>query len=114
MPTVRRENPPPGFSQPTKLPSDLKEGSEWQLANSTWWEQHPMRYDWKEGINAPAQSEEFFAEIDRRFFETAQVFMPWRRVPFDSLIDFDSLGKKDVLEIGVGCGSCLLYTSRCV
>lgn len=64
-----------------------------------------MRYDWNEHISAPVRSEEFFAEIDERFFEATRTFMPWRRVPFDSLIDFDSLGTKDVLEIGVGCGS---------
>ena len=31
--------------------------------------------------------------------------MPWKKIPFDPLIDFDSLRDKDVLEIGVGNGS---------
>lgn len=31
--------------------------------------------------------------------------MSWRRLPFDSLIDFDSLKEKDVLGIGCGNGS---------
>jgi ubiquinone/menaquinone biosynthesis C-methylase UbiE len=31
--------------------------------------------------------------------------MSWRRLPFESLIDFDSLKDKDVLEIGCGNGS---------
>jgi len=105
MLTIRMDNVPPGFNQPTKLPSGNEERLQWQRANIAWWEQHPMRYDWKESIDAPAQSGDFYAEIDKRFFDTARVFMPWRQVPFDSLIDFDSLGVKDVLEIGVGCGS---------
>jgi ubiquinone/menaquinone biosynthesis C-methylase UbiE len=101
----KRADPPLGFNQPTTLPSGNEERLQWQQANSTWWEQHPMRYDWRECIDAPEQSQAFFAEIDKRFFEAARTFMPWRRVPFDRLIDFDSLGIKDVLEIGVGCGS---------
>jgi ubiquinone/menaquinone biosynthesis C-methylase UbiE len=105
MPITLKDDLPFGFDQPTKLPSGNEERLQWQQANSAWWEQHPMRYDSKERINASVWSEGFFAEIDRRFFEAARVFIPWRRAPFDSLIDFDSLGGKDVLEIGVGCGS---------
>ncbi len=64
-----------------------------------------MRYDWKEGIGYPEFSREFYEEIDRRFFSNVWEFMPWQRVPFDTLIDFESLGNKDVLEVGVGNGS---------
>jgi len=64
-----------------------------------------MRYDWKEAISYRQFSKEFYLEVDRRFFEPAKLFAPWRRVPFDCLIDFDALKAKDVLEIGVGSGS---------
>jgi ubiquinone/menaquinone biosynthesis C-methylase UbiE len=64
-----------------------------------------MRYDWNEALEYPEFSKEFYAEVDRRFFENARAFLPWSVVPFDSLIDFDSLPGKDVLEIGVGNGS---------
>ena len=48
---------------------------------------------------------EYFEEIDRRFFAATRAFMPWKKIPFDTLVDFDSLRRKDVLEIGVGCGT---------
>ena len=44
-------------------------------------------------------------EIDRRFFDNVKEFMPWKKVPFDPLIDFEGLRNKSVLEIGVGNGS---------
>jgi len=31
--------------------------------------------------------------------------MPWRKVPFDALIDFENLRTRNILEIGVGNGS---------
>lgn len=64
-----------------------------------------MRYDWRSGIGAEEFSKEFFREIDGRFFSDARVYMPWRSIPFDALIDFESLADLDVLEIGVGNGS---------
>jgi ubiquinone/menaquinone biosynthesis C-methylase UbiE len=103
--SLEKNNPPAGFDHPTTLPSGSEERLQWQRANSDWWEQHPMRYDWRERVDAPEQSKGFFDEIDKRFFDAARVFMPWRRIPFDRLIDFDSLGTRNVLEIGVGCGS---------
>jgi ubiquinone/menaquinone biosynthesis C-methylase UbiE len=96
---------PVGFSQPTALPATQDEQQEWQRANRTWWETHPMRYDWKDAIPGEEFSKEFFAEIDRRFFSAAELYAPWKKIPFDTFIDFNALRNKDVLEIGVGNGS---------
>ena len=99
------EELPKGFSQPTALPASTDEERGWQDANRDWWESHPMRYDWKGGIPYDEFSKEFYAEIDRRFFTAVELYAPCKKIPFDWLIDFDSLRTKDVLEIGVGNGS---------
>src|ERR1017187_4348276 len=99
------EELPKGFSQPTALPASTDEERGWQHANRDWWESHPMRYDWKGGIPYDEFSKEFYAEIDRRFFTAVELYAPCKKIPFDWLIDFDSLRTKDVLEIGVGNGS---------
>ena len=96
---------PKGFSQPTALPGSTDEQQGWQDANRDWWESHPMRYDWKDGIPYEEFSKEFYAEIDDRFFTAVALYAPCKKIPFDWLIDFDSLRTKDVLEIGVGNGS---------
>lgn len=96
---------PDGFDSPVATPTSADHGKAWQEANRDWWESNPMRYDWREALGVEEFSEEFYDEIDRRFFEVVATFMPWKRVPFDNLIDFDALGNKDVLEIGVGNGS---------
>jgi len=99
------EELPSGFSDPTALPSNSDEQRTWQDANRGWWESHPMRYDWKDGIEFPEFSREFYEEIDRRFFAAVQLYAPCRSIPFDWLIDFKALQNKNVLEIGVGNGS---------
>jgi SAM-dependent methyltransferase len=99
------EELPEGFSQPTALPANPDEQQGWQSANRRWWERHPMRYDWKGGIPYPEFSKEFYTEIDRRFFSAVELYAPCKKIPFDWLIDFDSLKTRDVLEIGVGNGS---------
>jgi 2-polyprenyl-3-methyl-5-hydroxy-6-metoxy-1,4-benzoquinol methylase len=96
---------PNGFNDPTALPTTADEHRGWQAANRQWWESHPMRYDWKDGIPAEEYSREFYAEIDKRFFEAVELYAPCKKIPFDWLIDFDSLPSRDVLEIGVGNGS---------
>jgi len=96
---------PKGFTDRTTLPASLDEQRRWQEANRRWWQSHPMRYDWREKIDHREFSREFFEEIDRRFFSQVYEYMPWARVPFDPLIDFDQLQHMDVLEIGVGNGS---------
>jgi 2-polyprenyl-3-methyl-5-hydroxy-6-metoxy-1,4-benzoquinol methylase len=99
------EELPQGFSRPTALPATVDEERGWQDANRSWWESHPMRYDWKDGISYEEFSKEFYAEIDRRFFCAVELYAPCKKIPCDWLIDFDSLRTKDVLEIGVGNGS---------
>jgi len=94
-----------GFDKPTSLPTNSTQQKQWQDENRTWWEKHPMRYDWKKTISFQEFSRDFFWEIDSRFFSNVKQFMPWRRIPFDPLIDFDALSDKDVFEIGTGNGS---------
>jgi SAM-dependent methyltransferase len=96
---------PDGFDSPIALPRTPEQRRTWQEANRAWWESHPMRYDLNQPIEASEFSKEFYREIDERFFSDVRTFMPWREIPFDPLIDFASLGEKDVLEIGVGNGS---------
>lgn len=96
---------PTDFVEPTQLPADPGQAAKWQDANRTWWEGHPMRYDWKAPVGKDEFSKEFFEEIDRRFLATSREFLPFKSVPFDALIDFAGLKDKDVLEIGVGNGS---------
>lgn len=93
-----------GFQAPTELP-DAESSTAWQDANRSWWESHPMRYDWDDAIAPGERTQDYFREIDRRFFSVVQEFLPWDRTPFDRLIDYPSLHDKDVLEIGVGQGS---------
>ncbi len=94
-----------GFDKPTALPQNDFQQRQWQEQNRTWWNENPMRYDWNQSIPFEEFSREFFDEIDRRFFSNVKQFMPWSKIPFDPLIDFDGLAEKDVLEIGMGCGS---------
>lgn len=97
------------FVDPTQLPLTTEERQEWLSANKEWWETNPMRYDWLDGkldrIPYPEFSKEFYREIDSRFFANANEYLPLRKLPFDGLIDFESLKDKKVLEIGVGNGS---------
>jgi ubiquinone/menaquinone biosynthesis C-methylase UbiE len=103
-----------GFDHPTQLPRDEEERRRWQAANRAWWESTPMRYDWRDEITQSPGSEAYFKEIDRRFLASARVFMSWRNVPFDTVIPFDELADKDVLEVGVGQGThAQLLASHC-
>lgn len=95
---------PAEFDNPQALPSENKE-IDWQKRNKAWWEKNPMRYDWKDKITYKEFSKEFFTEIDRRFFRDSIDYSPFLHKPFESLIDFDSLKNKNVLEIGIGNGS---------
>lgn len=76
MRSIRRDDPPTGFNEPAKLPSGNAERQQWQRANSAWWEQHPMRYDWEKRVDALEGSKDFFAEVDKRFFGNAQDICP--------------------------------------
>jgi ubiquinone/menaquinone biosynthesis C-methylase UbiE len=105
MSSSLKQTTPAGFSDPTALPGSREQADSWQRLNRSWWERNPMRYDWRQKIDAPEFTAEFYREIDRRFFSDARTYMPWKERPFDRLIDFESLRDKDVLEIGVGNGS---------
>jgi SAM-dependent methyltransferase len=96
---------PEGFNDPTALPQTPEQAENWQKANRSWWEDHPMRYDFTETVKVEEFTREFYEEIDRRFFRDARPYLPYTKLPFEGLIDFDSLARKDVLEIGVGMGS---------
>jgi 2-polyprenyl-3-methyl-5-hydroxy-6-metoxy-1,4-benzoquinol methylase len=96
---------PQDFHSPTHLPRDESQRDRWQDANRTWWESNPMRYDFSDEIHEEQWSRAYFEEIDRRFFQSAAEFMPPARTPFDAVIDFPGLKRKDVLEIGVGSGT---------
>jgi len=96
---------PKGFNNPEKLPESKQEAEEWQSANHNFWESNPMRYDWNEKNSYDIGSIDFYNEIDRLFFSEVKAIMPWKKTPFDNLIDFNSLKNKSVLEIGVGVGS---------
>jgi ubiquinone/menaquinone biosynthesis C-methylase UbiE len=94
-----------GFASPTALPDSDERERRWQQANREWWENHPMRYDWREALSQPEFLREFYQEIDRRFLSSVARYMPWHEIPFDPLIDFAALRHMDVLEIGVGSGT---------
>lgn len=96
---------PNGFDSPTALPESSMQNEQWQNDSRTWWEENPMRYDWKKDIGHKEFSKEFYLEINERFFSEARKFMPWKKIPFDPLINFSDLHDKNVLEIGVGNGS---------
>lgn len=102
---VFRKGVPQDFKKATELPSSQATRDKWQHMNRQWWEQNPMRYDFTENLPYEEFTEDYYFEIDRRFHQSVNTFMPWTRIPFDPYIDYDSLSKKDVLEIGVGCGS---------
>lgn len=102
---IFKEKIPKGFTGPTALPPSEGEAKRWQEDNYKWWQEHPMRYDWRSDIGYREFSKDFFQEIDRRFFSDSKEYAPWSATPFDTFIDFESLQGKDVLEIGVGNGS---------
>lgn len=103
-----------GFDSPTQLPQGDEQRRQWQLANKAWWETNPMRYDWRMEIKAEPGTKEYFEEIDRRFFASAQKYLPWKTIPFEGLIPFAELSDKDVIEIGCGQGShAQLIAPRC-
>ncbi len=102
---TRKYMTPPDFDAPTKLPENDIQHRQWQEKNRSWWENHPMRYDWNDVISGDEFSREFFREIDSRFFSNVKHYMPWESIPFDPIIDYKGLAEKDVLEIGMGSGS---------
>jgi ubiquinone/menaquinone biosynthesis C-methylase UbiE len=96
---------PESFKSPEQLPNSEEESRRWQEANRQFWESKPMRYDWNQSVEQCEFTRSFYDEVDRRFFSNVFEYMPWKRIPFDTLIDFEKLASKNILEIGVGMGS---------
>lgn len=93
------------FISPTQLPNNEREAAFWQHENQRWWNENPMRYDWKSRIPHQEFSPHYFEEIDRRLIESSRYYLPWSNLPFDQLIDYRELAQADVLEIGIGSGT---------
>ena len=91
------------FATPTSAPGCPAQHARWQNANRTWWESHPMRYDWKRPLPGESGESAWYQEIDRRLFD-ATVLPPSSR-PFESLLPREMLAGKTVLEVGVGMGA---------
>ena len=72
-----------------------------------WWEANPMSYDWRRTNPYEEGTIEWFAEVDRIFFDRVSSFFAHRssEKPFSKLIPYSSLKGKDVLEIGCGSGA---------
>ena len=95
-----------GFKSPIQLPENEEERDLWLSANKDWWEKNPMRYDFSTSLNVQEEfTKEFYEEIDKRFFYASMDFAPFKKLPFEGIINFDYIAGKDVLEIGVGNGS---------
>lgn len=94
-----------GFAAPTQLPASDGERIAWNDANKAWWEHHPMRYDFSEALRSREGELAFFREIDSRFFAAASDFGKADGAPFSTLIPYEFIRTREVLEIGVGMGS---------
>jgi len=91
------------FDSPTAAPVYPDQHDRWQRANRSWWEAHPMRYDWRQPVRGAQGELDWFREIDRRLFEAT--VLPASSRPFESLLPREALAGKRVLEVGVGMGS---------
>src|SRR5690242_17292565 len=74
-----------------------------QLRNRRWWTHHTMSYDWKDKVKKERISEAWYNDIDQRFIHTARLFAHDKGL-FDSIIPFERLKGRRVLEIGCGMG----------
>jgi len=104
-----------GFSNPTQLPANAEEHDLWLNANKDWWEKNPMRYDFSQSLDSKEEfSKEFYQEIDKRFFYASADYAPYKKLPFETIIDYNFIADKNILEIGVGNGShAQLLASHC-
>jgi SAM-dependent methyltransferase len=90
------------FNAPTAAPASPDQHDRWQSANRSWWESHPMRYDWRHPVPGEPGELEWFREIDRRLFEATVI--PQGLRPFEHLLPRAAFAGKNVLEVGVGMG----------
>jgi SAM-dependent methyltransferase len=82
-----------------------------------WWAEHPMTYAATHGETVydddgvELGSPEFFAEVDRQFYEWNAPLHGSR--PFDRLFPYDEYGPQDrVLEVGCGMGTMAMNWAR--
>jgi SAM-dependent methyltransferase len=83
-----------------------------------WWAEHPMTYAathgetvYDDGAAVELGSPEFFAEVDRRFYEWNAPLHATR--PFERLFPYDAYGREDrVLEVGCGMGTMAMNWAR--
>lgn len=102
-----------GLASPIQLRHGADGYTRSELTDSASWEKE-VELDWSADFPVTDYSPEHFQEMDRKFFSATRSMMAWRRIPFDEVIDFDDLRRKEVLEIGVGCGTySQLLASHC-
>ena len=72
-----------------------------------WWEENPMTYDWRNTNPYREGTPEWFANVDRIFFDRVSSFFAnaTGAKPFSKLIPYKHLYGKEVLEIGCGSGA---------
>ena len=83
-----------------------------------WWAENPMTYatshgatDYDEGAPVELGTPEFFAQVDRRFYEWNRPLHGVR--PFERLFRYDAYGPTDrVLEVGCGMGTMAMNWAR--
>lgn len=110
MRKIIEKNKPENFDNRSAI--NLASDEEWQNKNIKWWNTNQMEYDFTEEINFPKYTKEYYREIDNRFFSAVNLFMPYLKNPFDSIINEKNLSEKNVLEVGVGAGSIASLLSK--
>lgn len=79
-----------------------------QEANQNWWENNPMTYDWEGVRSAKEGTIGWFKQLDEEFWNISKSFAhpgyP-NCAPFSSLVDYEKIKGKKVLEIGCGMGA---------
>jgi 2-polyprenyl-3-methyl-5-hydroxy-6-metoxy-1,4-benzoquinol methylase len=82
---------------------DHQELQQVQAGNIQWWESTPMDYDWGSHDRDTKSEREWFDDQDERSARVHAHFAT-DRIPFDRLIPYARLAKREVLEIGTGSG----------
>lgn len=83
-----------------------------QRRNRDWWQARPMTYDWHRTLQPKADSVAWFAEVDRRFLDTAYYAKGPDGTPFGRFIPSQAVSGNQVLEIGCGMGTVAALLSR--
>ena len=100
--TVLPENPSEHYEVASHRVDDTS-FEDVQEANTAWWTEHTMSYDWNSHIDCEKFSLEWYDEIDRRFIHDSRLY-GHDQAPFDRMIPFEKLKGRKVLEIGCGMG----------